>query len=118
MGPETGSRTFDKLDLILFPIVLLLRVSLLVFALARFTFKMAPQVYDYFFHQASPQGIHQEFTQSILFLLYLQMRLILLAIYWAHLILEIVLTFPYESWHGLVGIRARISSKSSLPVHL
>jgi hypothetical protein len=77
---------------------------------------MAPQVYDYFFHQASPQEIHQEFTQSILFLLYLQMRLILLAIYWAHLILEIVLTFPYEFWHGLSfwsRIYYRLYNKSS-----
>ncbi len=35
MGPELGFKTFDKLDFIFFPIVLILRVSPQAFAQAR-----------------------------------------------------------------------------------
>jgi hypothetical protein len=54
MGPEPGSRSFDELDFILFPIFLLLQVSPLVLALVRVFLKLVLQSYDYFFHQASP----------------------------------------------------------------
>jgi hypothetical protein len=49
MGLETGSRTFDNIDIILFPIVLLLRASPLVLALAKFIPKLVLLVYSYLF---------------------------------------------------------------------
>jgi hypothetical protein len=47
-----GSRTLDKLDLLLFPIVLLLRVSPLVLALTRLFIKLVDKVYNYGFNLA------------------------------------------------------------------
>jgi hypothetical protein len=102
MGPETGSRTFDKIDLILFPIVMLLRVSPRVLALARLFLKLALHFYTYFFHQGSSQGIHQEIIPAILFLIYLQLKFILFALYWVHLTMEVILHFPFELWRGIL----------------
>jgi hypothetical protein len=84
MGLETGSRTFDKLDLILYPIVVLLRVSPLVLALAKLLLRFALHFYTYFFHQASSQGIHQKIIPTILFLIYLQLKFILFVLYGVH----------------------------------
>jgi hypothetical protein len=92
-----GSRTFDIIDLILFPIVLLLQVSPLVLALARLFLKLAFHFYTYI-HQASSQGIHQEIIPTILFLIYLQLKFILFALYWVHLTMEVVLCFLFELW--------------------
>jgi hypothetical protein len=102
MGPETGSRTFIKIDLILFPIVMLLRVSPLVLALTRLFLKLALHFYTYFFHQESSQGIHQEIIPTILFLIYLQLKFILFALYWVHLTMEVILSFPFKLWRGVL----------------
>jgi hypothetical protein len=42
-----GSRTLDKLDLLLFPIILLLRVFPPVLALTRLFIKLVDKVYNY-----------------------------------------------------------------------
>ncbi len=52
MGPETGSRTLDKLDILLFPIVLLLLVSPLVLSITGLFIKLDNKVYDYGFNLA------------------------------------------------------------------
>ncbi len=51
MGPVTGSRTIDNIDRLVLLIVLLLRVSPLVLALARFCLKLASYIYGYSFRR-------------------------------------------------------------------
>jgi hypothetical protein len=58
MGLDTGS--VDKLDHLLFPTFLLLRVSPLVLAQLLFLFKHLLQLYTYLFLQGHLVGIHQE----------------------------------------------------------
>ena len=70
MGPETGSRTFDKLDFILFLLVLLLRVSLRILALARHLLCLFHCFYNYFFNQASICGVHHEVLPTFSFMSY------------------------------------------------
>jgi hypothetical protein len=77
MGPETGFRTFVKLDFIFFLIVLFLRVSPLAFALARYFIKLVHQFYDYFFNQALFKGVHHEVLPTALFLFYLGIKFVM-----------------------------------------
>jgi hypothetical protein len=80
---------------------MLLWVSPLVLALARLFLKLALHFYTYFFHQGSSQGIHQGIIPTISFLIYLQLKLILFALYWVHLTMEVILRFPFELWRGI-----------------
>ena len=50
MGPELGCRTLDKLDLFLLPIVLLLRLSLLFYALLFPAQKLLLWMYNFCFN--------------------------------------------------------------------
>ncbi len=68
MGPETGCRTFDKLDFILFPLVLLLWVSLRFSALLKHLSWPLHCFYDYIFNQALPRGVHHKALPTISFL--------------------------------------------------
>ena len=101
MGPETGCRTFDKLDFILFPLVLLLRVSLRFSALLKNLSWLLCCFYDYFFNQASPCGVHHEVLPTIFFLSYLGIRFALLLLYWTHSLTVLLLSFSFELWQGL-----------------
>ena len=74
MGPEMGSRTFDKLDFILFLLVLLLRVSLRILALARHLLCLFHCFYNYFFNQALFCGVHHEVLPTISFMYYLGIK--------------------------------------------
>jgi hypothetical protein len=102
MGPETGFRTFDKLDFIFFPIVLFLRVTPLAFALARYFIKLVHQFYDYFFNQALFKGVHHEVLPTTSFLFYLGIKFIMVLLYWVHIITSFTLSFPFELWQGLL----------------
>ena len=102
MGPETGCRTFDKLDFILFPLVLLLRVSLKFSALLKHLSWLLHCYYDYFFNQGSPRGVHHEALPTILFLSYLGIKFAMFLLYWMHLLAAILLVFPFEIWRGFL----------------
>jgi hypothetical protein len=77
MGLETGSRPFDKLDFILFPLVLLLRMSLSLSALARHLLWLFSCFYNYFFNQASSRGVHQEVLPTISYMSYLGIKFVM-----------------------------------------
>jgi hypothetical protein len=62
MGPDLGSREVDKVDLFIFPIVLLLQISLLVLGLLQFSIKIFLQGYNYVFSHGHQQGIYQEIS--------------------------------------------------------
>jgi hypothetical protein len=75
VGPETGSRTFDKIDFILLPIVLLIRVSPLVLGLIFFSMKLFLCIYNNLFAQGLIAGIHNKVLPKLQFLLYFSMHL-------------------------------------------
>ena len=102
MGPETGCRTFDKLDFILFPLVLLLRVSLKFSALLKHLSRLLHCFYDYFFNQASPCGVHHEVLPIISFLFYHGIKFAMFLLYWMYLLAAILFVFPFEIWRGLL----------------
>ena len=102
MGPETGCRTFNKLDFILFPLVLLLRVSLSFSALLKHLFRLLHCFYDYFFNQASFCGVHHEVLPMISFLSYLAIKFAMFLIYWMHSLTGILFSFPFELCQGLL----------------
>ncbi len=81
MGSEMGSRPFNKLDLILFSLVLLLRMSLRLSALARHILWLFSCFYNYFFNQASSRGVHQEVLPTILFMSYLGIKFVKFLLY-------------------------------------
>jgi hypothetical protein len=95
MGPETGSRTFDKLDFILFLLVLLLRVSLRILALARHLLCLFHCFYNYFLNQASICGVHHRVLPTISFITYLRIKFIMFLFYWMQSIWRI-LTDPKD----------------------
>jgi hypothetical protein len=102
VGPETGCRTFNKLDFILFPLVLLLRVSLRFSALIKNLSWLLCCFYDYFFNKASHRGVHHKVLPTIFFLSYLEIKFALLLLYWTHSLAAILLSFPFELWQGLL----------------
>ena len=102
MGPETGSRTFNKLDFILFLLVLLLRVSLRILALARHLLCLFHCFYNYFFNQASICGVHHKVLPTISFMSYLKIKFIMFLLYWMHSITSFLLCFPFELCQGLL----------------
>jgi hypothetical protein len=81
MGPDLGRRAVNKVDLFIFPIVLLLRVSLLVLALLRFSIKIFLQGFNYMFSHGQQTGIHQEFMPTAIYILYLMIRVLMLTLY-------------------------------------
>ncbi len=100
MGPETGCRTFDKLDFILFLLVLLLRVSLSFSALLKYLFWLLHCFYDYFFNQGSFHGVHHKVLPMTLFLSYLAIKFAMFLLDWMHLLTAILLRFPFELCRG------------------
>ena len=65
MGPELGCRTMDKLDILLIPFDLLLRMSLLFFALLFPALRLLLWLYDYCFNQAFTHGLQFEFLRTL-----------------------------------------------------
>ena len=102
MGPETGSRTLDKLDFILFLLVLLLRVSLRILALVRHLLWLYHRFYIYFFHQALFCGVHHKVLPTISFMSYLGIKFIMFLLYWMHSITSFLLCFPFKLCQGLL----------------
>ena len=102
MGPETGSRTLDKLDFILFLLVLLLRVSLRILALVRHLLWLYHRFYIYFFHQALFCGVHHKVLPTISFMSYLGIKFIMFLLYWMHSITSFLLCFLFELCQGLL----------------
>ena len=82
MGPEVGCRTLDKLDLFLFPIVLLLRLSLLSYALLFLAQRLLLWMYNFCFNQVIAHGLQSELLKSSAYVAYLILRLAMLVIYW------------------------------------
>ena len=102
MGLETGSRPFDKLDFILFPLVLLLRMSLSLSALARHLLWLFSCFYNYFFNQALSHGVHQEVLPTILFMSYLGIKFVMFLLNWTHSFTSVLLCSPFELCRGLL----------------
>ena len=102
MGPETGSRTFDKLDCILFPLVLLLRVFLRILALVRHLLCLFHCFSNYFFNQASICRVHHEVLPTFSFMSYLRIKFIMFLLYWMHSITSFLLWFPFQLCQGLL----------------
>ncbi len=102
MGPERGSRTLDKLDFILCPLVLLLRVSLRILALARHLLCLFHCFYNYFFNQASICEVHHKVLPSFSFVSYLGITFIMFLLYWMHSITSFLLYFPFKLCRGLL----------------
>jgi hypothetical protein len=102
MGPERGSRTFDKLEFILFPLVLLLRVSLRILALARHLLCLFHCFYNYFFNQALICGVHHKVLPTFSFISNFGIKFIMSLLYWMHSITSFLLCFPFELCQGLL----------------
>ena len=84
MGPELGCRTLDKLDLFLLPIVLLLQLSLLFYALLFPAQILLLWMYDFCFNQGVAHGLQSELLRSSAYVAYLILSLAMLVIYWLH----------------------------------
>ena len=98
MGPELGCRTMDKLDILLIPFDLLLRMSLLFFALLFPALRLLLWLYDYCFNQAFMHGLQFELLRSLAYVAYLFLRLVMLVIYWFRMILGWILAPVYYFW--------------------
>ena len=96
MGLETGSRAFDKLDFILFPLVLLPPVSVRILALVRHLLCLFRCFYNYFFNQASFCGVHHKVLPTISFMSYLGLKFIMFLLYGMNYITLILLCFPFK----------------------
>jgi len=101
VGPELGCRTLDKLDLLLFPIVLLLRLSLLLYALLFSALRLFVSIYDACFNQAVAHGLQSELYRSLVFVTYLILRLVMLFLYWFHIFLGWILAPGYYFWKAI-----------------
>ena len=98
MGPELGCRMLDKIDLLLIPAVLLLRLSLLFYALLSMALRLLLLLYDYCFHQGLSRGLQLELLRSSAYVAFLLHRLAMLVIYWLHVIFGWFLAPVYYSW--------------------
>ena len=98
MGPELGCRTLDKLDLLLIPVVLLLRLSLLFYALLSTALRLLLWLYDYCFHQGISHGLQSELLRSSAYIAFLLHCLAMLVIYWLHVIFGWILAPVYYFW--------------------
>ena len=81
MGPELGCRAMDKLDILLIPFVLLLRMSLLFFALLFPALRLLLWLYDFCFNQAILHGLQFELLRSLSYVAYLILHLVMLVMY-------------------------------------
>ena len=97
-----------KLDLILLPFVLLLRVSLLVMSLSfiilkhiKLSFcviiKSTQYPYDYFFHPFNNERLRAELTNTVIWLWYVALSVLLSLIYWMYRLAQ----FSYQ-WTRLI----------------
>ena len=99
MGPELGCRTLDKLDLLLIPVVLLLRLSLLFYALLSTALRLLLWLFvDYCFHQGLSHGLQSELLRSSASVAFLLHRLAMLVIYWLHIIFGWILAPVHYVW--------------------
>jgi hypothetical protein len=101
VGPETSSRTFDKIDFILLPIVLLLQVSPLVLGLISFSMKLFLRVYNYLFVQGLVAGIHDKVLPTMQLHLYFSMHLVVFTMVHLQALLQFILLFPLLLWQGI-----------------
>jgi hypothetical protein len=81
MGPDLGSRAVNKVDLFIFPIVLLLWVSLLVLALLQFSIKIFLQGYNYMLSHGPQPGIYQNFLPTAFYILYLTIKMLTVTLF-------------------------------------
>ena len=98
MGPELGCRAMDKLDILLIPFVLLLQMSLLFFALLFPALRLMLWLYDSCFNQAISHSLPFELLNSLAYVTYLPLRLVMLVIYWLHKIFGWILAPVYYFW--------------------
>ena len=101
MGPGSGIRTFDKIDIILLPIVLLLRVSLIFQRLICSFAKISYHLYGYLFDQGSPRGLHLEILPTLQYIVYLLMHLSIFALGESQGFIRLILSFPVLLWRGI-----------------
>ena len=101
MEPELGSRTLDKLDLFLLPIVLLLRLSLLFYALLFPVQKLLLWMYNFCFDQGVAHGLQSELLRSSAYVAYLILCLAMLVLYWLHKFYGWILMRVYYLWMAL-----------------
>ena len=101
MGPELGCRTLDKVDFFLIPIVLLLQLSLLFYALLFPALRLLLRIYDYCFHQGFSHGLQSELLQSSTYVAYLLLRLAMVVLYWLHAIFGWSLASAYYLWKAI-----------------
>jgi hypothetical protein len=101
LGPETGSRTFDKIDFILSPIVLLLQVSPLVLGQIFFFMKLFHRVYNNLFAQGLVTGIRNKVLPTFQFLLYFSMNLGIFIMVCLQAIIQFILLFPLLLRQGI-----------------
>jgi hypothetical protein len=101
VGPETSSRTFDKIDFILLPIVLLLQVSPLVLGLISFSMKLFLRVYNYLFAQCLVAGIHDKVLPTLQLLLYFSIHLAVFMMVRLQALFQFTLLFPLLLWQGI-----------------
>ena len=101
MGPETGSRTFDKIDFILLPIVLILQVFPLVLGLIPFSMKLILCLHNYLFAQGLVAGIHDKVLPTLQLLLYFSMHLAVFTMVCLQALLQFILLFPLLLWQSI-----------------
>ena len=88
-----------KLDIFLFPFVLLLRVSLLVMSLSFAALKCIKHLfctavastqspYDYFFHPFENSKLRTELTNTIIWLWYVGLSVFLTLLYWTYRVIS------------------------------
>jgi hypothetical protein len=101
MGLELGRRTLDKLDTFLLPIVLLLQLSLLFYALLFPAQTLLLWMYDFCFNQGLMHGLQSELLRSSAYVAYLILCLAMLVMYWLHRFTGWILTPVYYLWLAL-----------------
>ena len=101
MGPGSGIRTFDKIDFIILPIVLLLRVSLSFQRLICCFARISHHLYGYFFDQGSPVGLHLEVLPTLRYILYILMHLAIFGLGALQGFIQVMLSFPVLLWRGI-----------------
>ena len=101
MGPGSGIRTFDKIDFIILPIVLLLRVSLSFQRLICCFARISHHLYGYFFDQGSPVGLHLEVLPTLRYILYILMHLAIFGLGALQGFVQVMLSFPVLLWRGI-----------------
>jgi hypothetical protein len=102
VGPETGCRKIDKLDLLLFPIVLLLRVSPLLFTLLPSASRLLCNLYDYCFYKSHSNGFQSKVIGSLSYVYYIILRVAMISLFWLYSILGWVLLSVYYLWVDIV----------------